>query len=236
MQIQVGSAPWTRMLAEGAAALGVRLDASQVRLLSIHARELLKWNRSINLTRITDPLEVAVKHFLDSLAAAPVIGPEKDILDIGTGGGFPGLPLKVALPDAQVTLVDSVRKKVSFLKHVIRETRLAGIKALQGRIEDLAEHPGYAQQYEVVISRALSPLSVFVRQALPFLSPKGILIAMKAGRAAQEIRALKAQHQSGQAEKMVRLVELRQVVLPVLNLKRHIVVLKPVAPQASRLL
>jgi 16S rRNA (guanine527-N7)-methyltransferase len=233
-RIRIGSGQWTRILTEGAAELGVRLDDRQARLLCLHAAELLKWNSRVNLTRITEPVEVAVKHFLDSLAAVPLVGPGVAVLDLGSGGGFPGLPVKVAVPDARVTLLDSVRKKVSFLKNVIRQTGLAGIDAIQGRIEDLGQDPAHHRRYDVVISRALASLDGFAQLALPFVAPGGSIIALKGVRATGEVRDLEAQCRDGREEAGVRVVEIKEVTLPVLNLRRCIVVLKPVKARTAR--
>jgi len=224
--MHIGSGEWRRLVKEGAAALGVRLDEGQLRLLALHATELLRWNRRVNLTRISAPVEVAVKHFLDSLAAAPLIGDGPTVLDMGSGGGFPGLPIKVALPHVHVTLVDSVRKKVSFLKHVIRQGGLQGVEALQARIEDLACDAAHRECYQVVISRALAPLDQLARLAVPLLAPGGSIIALKAGQAAAEICAVEKQQRRRTGGLPLRVVSVREVTLPVLNLERRGVVLQ----------
>ncbi len=229
VRITIGSEEWNRILSEGAATLGIKLEDRQIRLMALHATELLKWNRRVNLTRITEPVEVAVKHFLDSMAAAPLIGAEKTVLDLGSGGGFPGLPLKVAVPDARVTLVDSARKKVSFLKHVIRQIGLEGVDALQSRVESLGGHPAHRGKYDVVVSRALASLDDFVRLAMPLVASRGVIVALKAGRAADEIRELAARCRKGERQAPIRLVEAKEMILPVMNLRRCIVVLKPAA-------
>jgi len=117
-----------KKIGEGAATMGVRLSPEQLKLLGRHVDLLLKWNKSINLTAITDPDEVAEKHVLDSLAVVPVL-PSGSLLDAGTGGGFPGIPAAIARPDLDVALVDSVQKKVAFLKSALAELRLPKVKA-----------------------------------------------------------------------------------------------------------
>ena len=159
--------------------LRLTLTILKIRLFSTHAIELIKWTQKINITTITDPIEVASNHFLDSLVPAQFIPPEAAVLDIGSGGGFPGIPLKVLLPELSVTLIDASRKKVSFLKHVIRTLKLDNIEALHIRAEDLANHPSYINRFDVIISRALSSLDFFVRLALPLLADGGVIIALK---------------------------------------------------------
>ena len=177
--MEIGTNDWSNFLINQARAIEMDLDRPQNRLFSAHAIELIKWNQKINITTITDPIEVASNHFLDSLVPARVIPPEAAMLDIGSGGGFPGIPLKVLLPMLSVTLIDASRKKVSFLKHIIRTLKLDNIEALHMRAQDLAVHPSYINRFDVIISRALSSLEYFVRLALPLLADGGIVIAMK---------------------------------------------------------
>jgi 16S rRNA (guanine527-N7)-methyltransferase len=131
--MKIGSDEWSQVIVDGARAFGLDLDSRHTDRFAAHAAELLHWNKTINLTTITDPYEVAVKHFVDSLAPAELISPGANLLDIGSGGGFPGLPLKVVIPSLSITLVDASRKKVNFLKHVIRTLKLKGIEALHIR-------------------------------------------------------------------------------------------------------
>ena len=177
--MEIGTKEWSNFLINQAKTIEIDLDHTQNRLFSTHAIELIKWTQKINITTITNPIEVASNHFLDSLVPARFIPPGAAMLDIGSGGGFPGIPLKVLLPKLSVTLIDASRKKVSFLKHVIRTLKLDNIEALHIRAEDLAIHPSYINRFNVIISRALSSLEYFVRLALPLLADGGIVIAMK---------------------------------------------------------
>jgi 16S rRNA (guanine527-N7)-methyltransferase len=135
--VKIDSEQWRQTVIQGALASGVDVSDDQARIMGRHAVELLQWNRTTNLTAITDPLDVAVKHYVDAVAVAPWIDRGARILDAGSGGGFPGIPLCILRPDLSVTLVDSVRKKVSFLKYAIRMLGLTGIDAVHGRLEDL---------------------------------------------------------------------------------------------------
>jgi 16S rRNA (guanine527-N7)-methyltransferase len=188
--MQIGSKEWSDLVIEGAAALDIDLDTGQTRQFAVHAAELVRWNRKINLTAITDPFEIAVKHFLDSLPAARSIPGAASVLDLGSGGGFPGLPLKVLKPCLSITLIDASRKKVSFLKHVIRTLKLDHIEALHIRAEDLAEDPRYRNRFHVIISRAFSSLEFFHRLALPLLIEGGTILALKGSDDVDGIRTL----------------------------------------------
>ena len=177
--MEIGSAEWSQLIIDGAGAFDIDLNHHHTEQFAIHARDLIQWTKIINITSITDPFEIAIKHFLDSLAAAPLIPPGAILLDVGSGGGFPGLPLKILIPSLTVALVDASRKKVSFLKHVIRELALDNINALHCRVEDLAADPTYTNKFEIIISRALTSLESFVNKAVPLMTRQGYLIAMK---------------------------------------------------------
>jgi len=177
--MKIESRQWRRVVTEGASALAIEVTGDQARAMGVHARLLLEWNRITNLTAITDPMEVAVKHYVDSLAAVLWIGGAVRILDAGSGGGFPGIPLKILRPDLSVTLVDSVRKKVSFLKHAIRTVGLEGLEAVHGRLEALGESPSYRGCFDMVVCRAFSSLETFAERTADFLAPGGSLLALK---------------------------------------------------------
>lgn len=168
------------LIRNGAEKIGVHLNSRQTELFAGHGRALLDWNRRVNLTRITDPKAVAIRHFIDSLAPSDWIPSDVSILDIGSGGGFPGIPLKVACPTLSVTLIDGVRKKVNFLKTAIRTLKLEGIGAHHFRAEEMImADASHAHAYEVIVCRALTALDRFVDLALPLLSGGGTMIAMK---------------------------------------------------------
>jgi 16S rRNA (guanine527-N7)-methyltransferase len=177
--MEIGSREWQNFIIDGARKLGVEIDAGITAQFSVHASELIKWNRKLNLTSITHPKDLAVKHFLDSLAPAHFIPDNARMLDIGSGGGFPGIPLKILNPSLRVMLIDGTRKKVNFLKHALRTLKLESIEAHQIRAENLREDPAYANLFDIIISRALSSLQLFVEMALPLLAKQGTIMAMK---------------------------------------------------------
>ena len=195
--MQIGSQEWSDLIIEGARAFDIDLNPGQTRQFAVHATELVRWNQTINITAITDPFEVAVKHFLDSLPAARFLPADANLLDIGSGGGFPGLPLKVLLPSLSITLIDGSRKKVNFLKHVIRTLKLENIEALHIRAEGLANDPLYQNRFDVVVSRAVSSLKLFRRLAWPLLIHAGAMLALKGDIANDELTELQGRGGGG---------------------------------------
>ncbi len=173
--MQAGSQEWQTLLSEEALRMGLRLDPIALGRMARHAQVLLEWNRTTNLTAITDPVEVAVKHFLDAILPSAHIPTNGQLLDIGTGGGFPGIPLKILRPDQPMTLIDGSRKKINFVKHVIRHLGLENIEAHQVRAELLCGHPENQGRFAIIVCRAVSDLSAMARLALPLLAPRGRL-------------------------------------------------------------
>jgi 16S rRNA (guanine527-N7)-methyltransferase len=154
------------------------------------ADELLRWNRSRNLTAITARMEVLEKHLVDSLTLLPFARQAERLLDIGSGAGFPALPLKIACPKLDVIAVDAVGKKVDFQRHVTRTLKLEGFTALHGRVETLLGQSGFRAGFDLVTARALCGLAELLRLAEPFLAPGGRLVAMKGPEGCQEYSAL----------------------------------------------
>ena len=214
--MNIGSEQWKKLVEEGAGSLDIHIDRKITDQFSIHATELIKWNRKINLTTITDPVEVAVKHFLDSIASARVMPLCGRMLDIGSGGGFPGIPLKILIPSLSVTLIDASRKKVSFLKHVIRNIKLNNIDAHHVRAEDLANKGTLKKRFDIVVCRALSSLDKIVSQALPLLAKDGIIVAMKGKIFESEIES---------AGKYNLSFTVKKYKLPFLELERTLVII-----------
>ncbi|MBF0231781.1 MAG: 16S rRNA (guanine(527)-N(7))-methyltransferase RsmG [Desulfamplus sp.] len=187
---------WQQTVARGVLTFGIELSSKQLDLLTFHAGELIKWNSRFNITAIVEPFEMALKHFIDSIAIAPFIPYGSRVIDLGTGGGFPGMPLKVINPTLEVVMADSSRKKVSFLNNLIMQSNLLvqsnlsqstiscqndlnGITAIHCRAEELGKDPEYAHQFDFVISRAFTALDRFTDMALPFLKSSGAILAMK---------------------------------------------------------
>ena len=208
-------------LITAAAAIGLPLSDREISLYRDFRRELLVWNSRMNLISIKTPLDLPIKHCIDSLLAAPFVHKQDgSLLDIGSGAGFPGIPLKIAIPSLSVSLLDSSRKKTSFLHAVIARLRLEKISVIQGRIEQLAVEPQYIGAFDTVISRAAFKLTELITLGSLLLSPDGQLIAMKG-------RDIKVELEDAQrvAERTgLRASSCREVRLPVLGDKRNIVV------------
>jgi 16S rRNA (guanine527-N7)-methyltransferase len=191
-------------LVEGAERLGVPLGEAQLARLDQLGAALREGNRRVNLTRITDPAEIETRHFLDSLSAAvPLLdrlrqGEAPRLVDVGSGGGMPGLPLKIAFPRLRVTLVESVHKKAEFLRSTVSALGLDEVEVVAERAETAARDVAHRDAYEWAVARALGTLPVVVELCAPFLAPGGLLVAQRSGdldaevvRAAPAFKALR---------------------------------------------
>jgi 16S rRNA (guanine527-N7)-methyltransferase len=230
--VKIGSSDWSKLIARGGGQFGIQVDQNQLDLLAAHATELVHWNRKKNITAITDPFEIAVKHVLDSLIPANLIPAGAALLDMGTGGGFPGLPLKIVMPSLRVTLIDASRKKINFLKYVIRALNLKNVEALHTRAEELASVANHLNGHDVVISRAFSALSQFVKLSRPFLKKTGSMIAMKAQIDQSELNSLNVlrsgEHEIARIEQDRYSLSLKKYILPYVDADRTIICLRPI--------
>jgi 16S rRNA (guanine527-N7)-methyltransferase len=178
------------LLIEGAKAFGTHLDEKAVEAFDLYLKELLKWNQKINLTALRTEKDIVLKHFLDSLSVCPHLPKTSSLLDIGSGAGFPGIPLKMIQPPLEITLIDSVRKKVDFQRHIIRMLGLKGIEAIHGRVQDKEVLQSMGGRFDLVISRAFSDLQTLLILSFPFLKRGGTVLAMKGEVDSEEIRLL----------------------------------------------
>ncbi len=176
----------------GLVELGLALDPAARAAIDGHVRLLLAWTRAINLTAIREPVAVATGHVLDSLSAVPQLrarGADR-VLDLGSGGGFPGVPLAAALPEAVVTLLEPIRKKAAFLRAAVDATGLADrVTVVAGRAEELAADPARRGTWSVVTARAVASAADLVELAFPLVEPRGILVAWKRGDLSVELEA-----------------------------------------------
>jgi len=238
-----------RLLEEGAQALGLSLTSRHLTAFRIYFRELAEWNLKFNLTALTSYEDVQVKHFLDSLTcllALPTPGVESydrlpDVvpistreapllcIDVGTGAGLPGLPVKILRPTLHMTLLDSSRKKVSFLQHLVECLELEGVESFWARAEDLGRDPHHRERYDVVLARAVADMSVLVELCLPlcrvggrFVAQKGSDIGQELGRAGPAIGLLGGQ-----------LRDVRPLHLPGLRDPRTLIVVEKVGETPS---
>ena len=169
--------------------LGRKLTTGQEQAFEKYYNLLSHWNDFINLTGITEKEEVYEKHFLDSLSLVKLLDVEKAqrILDVGTGAGFPGIPLKIVFPHLQVVLLDSLRKRVDFLEEVVKELKLESVSCVHARAEELARKKEYRQGFDLVVSRAVADLAVLSEYSLPFVEVGGSFVAYKSINAGEEV-------------------------------------------------
>lgn len=177
----------SQLLKRGAHQFGVSLSAEQLRLFILFLEGLWSWNRNINLTGITKKREMLIKLLLDPLVALPYLPSSGSLLDVGSGAGIPGLPLKIARQEYEVHLLEAKAKKVSFLKDMIRKIDLKGIKAFQGRAEKREDLPALLHGYDIVTARALAPLTKTIGICSPHIGPGGHLVTFKGSGIHREI-------------------------------------------------
>jgi 16S rRNA (guanine527-N7)-methyltransferase len=177
------------LLRQEATQRGIELTPEQIGCFQVYYDELADWNQRVNLTAITGEHDVQIKHFLDSLTClqALPITPAPRLLDVGSGAGFPGLPLKIARPDVRLCLLESVGKKTEFLRHIIARLSLAGVQVLALRAEDAGQKADEREQYDVVTARAVAELRVLAELTLPFCRIGGVVVAQKRADIAGEI-------------------------------------------------
>ena len=222
------------LLVSGATELNLHLTANQIERFRDYYRELISWNQRMNLTAIVDYEEAQLKHFLDSLTTSLVLPDNaKDhgrLMDIGSGGGFPGVPLKVAFPGMHLILLDSVAKKTSFLKHLVAALGLPDVEVYTGRAENLALDPELRESFEVVVSRGVAPMRVVMEFTLPFCKVGGIVVTLKKGDIDSEVvTSLHAIDVLGG-----RIKEMRGVNVEGLNDGRTMVVVDKVKPTPAK--
>lgn len=217
-----------KTMQDAAAKINLTLTSLQVEQFYNYYKSLLEWNNNINLTAITAMDQVIEKHFIDSLLAVSIIDEEKHLtssaklIDVGTGAGFPGIPLKVYYPDLNITLLDSLAKRLNFLESIIEQLQLTNIWCIHGRAEDYGKENNYRHQFNIATSRAVAHLPILLEYCLPFLKVDGILLAYKGSEVDNEMK---------EAEKALtilggKIVECKKTQLPLSGDFRSLVVIK----------
>lgn len=221
--------PWQQHAAD---LFAVTLTPEQVAAFGRYARELVQWNAHTNLTAITDPDAIPIRHFLDSLSIAKAISLSDGlrIIDVGSGAGFPGLPLAIAYPGIEVTLLESTGKKSQFLKHVIQTLDLPNTTTIHARAEEAGQDPIHRAQYDLAVARAVARLPALLEYLLPFVKLGGHAIAMKGSTAPDEVTA------STSALNLLggTLDRIETVALPGLDDPHHLVIVQKTAPTPDK--
>ena len=222
--------PHSAMFKNMLSKINIQLDDKQYKQFDRFYEMLVEWNKVMNLTGITEYEEVIVKHFVDSLAVNVV--PEVhellmggcECVDVGTGAGFPGIPLKIAFPQIQIDLLDSLMKRLKFLDAVIDENGLAQVRTIHSRAEEAAQKADYRQKYDLCVSRAVANLSSLSEYCLPYVKINGLFVAMKSGEIEEELE------ESQNAVKILggSIVRVDKMVLPDSDISRSFVIIKKV--------
>ena len=221
-------------LESGAEKLGISLSPEQLEQFATYYQELVDWNRRVNLTAITDYQAVQVKHFLDSLTVTLAMkqpaGGSFRLIDVGTGGGLPGIPLRIIYPEIKLVLLDSTTKKADFLRHLKKKLGLDNIEIVVGRAEEAAHDTRYREQFELVLSRGVAPLATLAELTLPFCAIGGSFIAQKKGAIDTEI---------SEAAKAISLLggslrEIKKVGLEEFPDERQLVIIDKVLPTPEK--
>lgn len=204
--------------------LGITLNEKQKEDFYIYMNLLISWNEKINLTAITEPKDVIIKHFIDSLTIFKALEPGKTIIDVGTGAGFPGIPIKIYDEMAKVTLLDSLNKRIIYLNDVIQKLEIKNIESIHGRVEEIANKKEYRQKYDVATSRAVAALNVLVEYLLPLVKVGGKCICMKGPEIQDELK---------NSENAIKILggKLEQVInfkLPNTDFERNLIIIKKI--------
>ncbi len=216
------------LLASGALELDLELSSAQLEQFDEFARMLVEANRKHNLTRITDPHDIVTRHYLDSLTclSAREIDRGSKVIDVGTGAGFPGIPMAIARNDLKLTLLDSLRKRLTFLEEAARELGLTNVEMVHARAEDAGRDRAHREVFDVAVTRALSRVKVIVELCLPLVKVGGCLIVQKSKDVEDELDEARAM--MGQLGG--RLAEVARLTIPHTDIKRCLVIVEKVKP------
>lgn len=203
--------------------LEIKLSTQQMDQFFVYKSLLLEWNKKINLTAITEDREVILKHFIDCLTIVKLKDfDNSSIIDVGTGAGFPGLPIKIAVPSTKVTLMDSLNKRIKFLEEVTAALKLEGVDCIHSRAEDAGHNKLYREKFDFCVSRAVANLASLSEYCLPFLKINGEFIAMKGPSVENEIKSAETAIKTLGCE----IVDVKDVYIPFTDLNHKIIFIK----------
>lgn len=215
-----------KLLYESCKQMNILLEQKQINQFMKYKQLLLQWNQKMNLTAITEERDVILKHFVDCVSVVNYINLQHchTVIDVGTGAGFPGIPLKIVCPSIHITLLDSLQKRIYFLEEVIQELLLDSVECVHSRAEDGGKSKKYREQYDCCVSRAVANLSALLEYGLPFVKVGGVFIALKGKEAAKEVE------QSQKAMQVLggELSDMIDVTIPNTDLNHKIVIVKKV--------
>ncbi len=211
---------------KGLSCLGFDIDKEKIEKFDIYSKLLLEWNEKINLTAITEPREISVKHFLDSIAPLSVFEIEKNakVIDVGTGAGFPGIPIKIVREDLDFTFMDSLNKRINFLKTVAEEINLQKAEFVHSRAEDGGINKLYREKFDYVVSRAVANLKVLSEYCIPFLKVGGTFAAFKQYAVDEEIEEARAMIGSLGG----KIKEIKEIKIPCSDIVRKVVLIEKI--------
>lgn len=204
--------------------LGIEVNENQIEMFYNYMNLLIEWNEKMNLTAIIEPKEIILKHFIDSITIKKYLKENDEVLDIGTGAGFPGIPLKIVEENSKITLLDSLNKRITFLQEVINKLNLKDIRGIHGRAEEFVKQKGEREKYDIVTSRAVARLNVLLEYMLPFTKIGGSCICMKANNTEEELQ---------EAEKAINILggkieKVDKIILPESDIERNIIIIKKI--------
>ncbi|MDR7854971.1 16S rRNA (guanine(527)-N(7))-methyltransferase RsmG [Tissierella sp.] len=217
-------------LLKGVVELGIELNEKQREQFSNYKDMLKEWNEKINITAITDDREIDIKHFLDSLTPLKYFVGKKKVIDVGTGGGFPGLPLKILNNELDVTLLDSLNKRIIFLKEVIESLQLSNIVAVHGRAEELGRMMEYREKYDICVSRAVASLNTLSEYCMPFVKVGGYFISMKGSNVEEELK----ESENGIKILGGKIVKKEIIVLPESDIEHSLIIIEKIKDTSTK--
>lgn len=203
--------------------INIKMTENQIEKFYIYMKTLLEWNKKINLTAIEDEDEIILKHFIDSLTIQKYIKDAKNLIDIGTGAGFPGIPIAILNNNINITLLDSLNKRINFLNIIIQKLELYNVITIHGRAEDIAKLKTHREKYDIVTSRAVAPFNILLEYMLPFNKVNGKTISMKGSNIEEIENSSKALNELGG-----KINNIEKIFLPYTEIQRNIIIVNKI--------